>query len=266
MRVAACLAVGIAAVVSPQSSRAAEEAVDVELVLAVDVSGSMNLSEQALQRSGYVAAIRSGEFVGAVTSGLNGRIALTYVEWAGPGLQRVAIPWQAIDGQASADAFAAALERFPLGTARGTSISAAILHAATLFERNGFDGARRVIDVSGDGPNNMGVPVTEARDAVVAQGIVINGLPILLDPSGSGYGAIKDLDVYYERCVIGGPGAFLLPVVEAAALEEGIRRKMVLEVADLSGAAAAGFFRPVADGGDYDCLVGERQRQRWMDP
>ncbi len=245
MRLVACLLAMLIA--SPAA--AADEPVDVELVLAVDVSGSMNPEEQALQRSGYVAAIRSPEFVRAVQSGLHGRIALTYVEWAGPGLQHIAVPWAAIDGMASADAFARVLEAAPLGTSRGTSISMALIFAAGLFEGNGYEGQRRVIDVSGDGPNNIGGPVLEARDAVLAQGIVINGLPILLDTTGLGWGAIKDLDVYYERCVIGGPGAFLMPVRDKAALEEGIRRKMVLEVADLSSDAGAAMLRPAADSG-----------------
>jgi hypothetical protein len=240
-----------------------DQRVDLELVLAVDVSGSMDDDEQVLQRNGYVEAIRSAEVMDAIRAGLTGRIALTYVEWAGPSAQRVVVPWQVVDGPGAAEQFAARLIAAPLGTMRGTSISGGLMMSAMLFEGNGFEGYRRVIDVSGDGPNNMGAPVIPTRNQVLALGIVINGLPITLKPGG-GYGSIHGLDTYYANCVIGGPGSFLVPVTDRSQLVDAIRRKLVLEIADLGGGEGL-FATPVADA-DFDCMVGEKLRQRWMDP
>jgi hypothetical protein len=247
---------------------AADERVDLELVLAVDVSGSMDRDEQQLQRAGYVAALTHPDVLAAVSAGLTGRIALTYMEWAGPSAQRVAVPWQVIDGEASARDFAAKIAAAPLGTMRGTSISSGLRLAATLFEANGFTGYRKVIDMSGDGPNNMGPPVIEARDTVVALGIVINGLPIMLKQANSaGFGSISDLDTYYANCVIGGPGAFLVSVNAPSGLVDAIRRKMILEIADAGDDGAALRLvaaEPVTDP-NYDCMIGERLRRQWMD-
>ena len=247
----------------PDPASAAEERVDLELVLAVDVSGSMDADEQILQRSGYVEAIRSSDVMDAIRSGLTGAIALTYVEWAGPSAQRVVVPWMRIDGPAAAEQFTAKLLAAPLGTMRGTSISGGLLLSAMQFQGNGFEGLRRVIDVSGDGPNNMGPPVIPTRDQVLALGIIINGLPITLKPGG-GYGSIHGLDTYYANCVIGGPGSFIVPVTDRSQLVDAIRRKLVLEIADLGGGEGL-FATPVADE-DFDCMVGEKLRQRWMDP
>lgn len=256
------LAVALAAGAASPAA-AADEQVDLELVLAVDVSGSMDRDEQALQRAGYVAALKHPDVVEAVRSGLTGRIAVTYMEWAGPSAQRVVVPWAVVDGPESAEAFADRVSAAPLGTMRGTSISAGLTLAAGLFEGNGYTGYRRVIDLSGDGPNNMGPPVVPARDAVVALGIVINGLPIMLKQGGGGFASISDLDTYYANCVIGGPGAFLVSVRDQTELVEAIRRKMILEIADLSGGPDV-LALPVSDP-TYDCLVGERQRRMWMD-
>ncbi|WP_181705866.1 DUF1194 domain-containing protein [Chthonobacter rhizosphaerae] len=243
----------------------ANEQVDLELVLAVDVSGSMDPDEQALQRTGYVEAIRHPDVLAAIRSGLHGRIAVTYLEWAGPGNHRVVIPWRTLTDTASAEAFAAQLSDAPRGTLRGTSISSGLTIAASLFEGNGYEGMRRVIDVSGDGPNNMGEPILPVRDMVVRLGIVINGLPITLKPGNRGYGSIENLDSYYENCVIGGPGAFIVAVNDRAQLVEAIRRKLVLEIADLSGGFEHVQASPVPDS-DYDCEVGEKQRRMWLDP
>ena len=131
----------------------------------------------------YVEAIRDRDFIEAATSGGKGKIALTYVEWSGPLLQKIVVPWRVIDGPRAAADFATALEAEPPETGRGTSISAAIRFGAALLQANEFEGQRKAIDVSGDGPNNYGPPVAKARDAAVAEGIVINGLPILLRPS-----------------------------------------------------------------------------------
>jgi hypothetical protein len=247
----------------PSLAAGNSEEVDLELVLAVDVSGSMDRDEQALQRSGYIEAIRHPDVIAAVGSGLLGRIAVTYLEWAGPGRQRIVVPWSLIDGPVTAETFAAKLIAAPLGTMRGTSISGGLDMAAALFEANDYAGLRRVIDVSGDGPNNMGEPVIPVRDRVVSLGIVINGLPITLKRPG-GFGAIPDLARYYQNCVIGGEGAFLVAVNDRTQLVEAIRRKLTLEIAD-AGDAYDYLAAPIPDS-SYDCLVGERQRMQWVDP
>ncbi len=233
-------------------------AVDLALVIAVDVSRSMDAEEFRLQRDGYVAAIRDPDFVAAAMSGGERRIALTYVEWSGQIAQKIVVPWRLIDGADAAEAFAAALEGEPPESGRGTSISGAITFSAVLLEANRYAASRRAIDVSGDGPNNYGQPVTRARDNAVARGIVVNGLPILIRPSP----IVPDIVRYYSDCVIGGPGAFVLPVRKAEEFADAIRRKLILEVA---GAPAAQLFLAAA-GTSADCLVGERARRRYSDP
>ena len=238
--------------------------VDLELVLAVDVSGSMDHDEQLLQRSGYIEAIQHPDVVDAIGTGLIGRIAVTYMEWAGPLANRVVVPWRVIDGPETAVAFAGELSAAPVGTMRGTSISGGLSAAASLFGSSGFEAQRRVIDISGDGPNNMGPPVTPVRDEVLALGIIINGLPIMMKRRDYGYGTIQDLDEYYANCVIGGPGAFLVAVDDPNQLVAAIRRKLVLEIADAGGDLSYVQATPDADP-NYDCGVGERQRREWFD-
>ena len=235
--------------------------VDLELVLAVDVSRSMDLREQELQREGYVNAFRHPEVISAIGSGMLGRIAVTYIEWAGPGSQKIVVPWMVIDGDESANAFADRLDT-QISRLRGTSISGALRFASTLFGGNGIEGMRRVIDISGDGPNNMGPAVVPVRDAVLADGVTINGLPIMLNAANDGFYSIRDLDIYYEDCVIGGPGAFLVTVESSDRFTEAIRRKLVLEIA-----GAEPELMPVAMLGEkprIDCRIGERMRERWM--
>ena len=166
------------------SQASAQTRVDLELVIAVDVSLSMDLDEQQLQRDGYVAAFRDSDLHKAIASGPYGRIAVTYMEWAGPGVQTVIIPWTLIDSPAAARAFAARLASQPITRERLTSISAALQFAQGLLKDTGFSASRQVIDVSGDGPNNQGGPVTSYRDRAVAAGITINGLPIVNDRAG----------------------------------------------------------------------------------
>src|SRR5450759_5642073 len=155
-------------------------AVDVELVIAVDVSYSMDPDEQALQREVYVMALTSREFLRALRAGANGKIAVTYFEWAGQSDQKIIMPWRLIDGPEAADAVAAEIARAPYRRASRTSISSALHFAKPLFDNSGYRGLRRVIDVSGDGANNAGPLVEPARDDVLAAGITINGLPIML--------------------------------------------------------------------------------------
>ena len=241
---------------------AAQPAADLELVIAVDVSLSMDLDEQRLQRDGYVAALRDPEVHKAIASGPHGRIAVTYLEWAGPPTQHVVVPWTTINGPAAARAFADRLEAIPISRARMTSISAALQFSGHLFDSSGVRGLRRVIDVSGDGPNNAGAPVAPVRDELVAQGFVINGLPIMLKMA-TGFFDLADLDHYYSQCVIGGTGSFMIPIKEQSEFLIATRRKLLLEIA--GQVPPARFIRVTAPEEPSDCLIGERQWRRYMD-
>jgi hypothetical protein len=236
--------------------------VDVELVLAVDISYSMDMDELALQREGYVKALTSREFLQALRQGIHGRVAVTYFEWAGASEQKVIVPWRLIEGPESADSVAAEIQLAPLRRAARTSISGALLFGMTLFETSGFRGIRRVIDVSGDGANNHGHIVTIARDEVLSKGITVNGLPVQLKRPTYSTMDIELLDEYYEDCVIGGPGAFVIPVRERDQFVEAIRTKLVLEVAGLMPDARV---VPVsAREPRVSCTIGERLwQERW---
>ena len=236
--------------------------VDVELILAVDVSYSMDPDEQALQREGYVSALTSPEFLTALKAGIHGRIALTYFEWANANDQKILLPWRLIDGPASARAVADEIARAPYRRAYRTSISGALLFATRLFESSGHRGIRRVIDVSGDGTNNEGPLIVPTREAVIANGITVNGLPIMLKKPQPGSIDIEDLDIYYEDCVIGGPGAFVVPIKEREKFKDAVRTKLVLEVA---GREPAERILPAAAAAPrISCTIGERMwQQRW---
>src|SRR6267142_17678 len=186
--------------------------VDVELVIAVDVSYSMDMDELAIQREGYAQAIVSKEFLQALKTGPNGKISVTYFEWSASTDQKISVPWRVIEGPESADAVAAEIMKTPVRHGSHTSISGAINFALALFEENPYRGLRRVIDISGDGPNNDGAPVTSARDAALEKGIIINGLPIMVKEPSYSTIDIENLDLYYEDCVIGGPGAFIMTI------------------------------------------------------
>src|SRR5215467_3212294 len=172
--------------------------VDVELVLAVDVSYSMDPEEQQLQREGYIEALTSREFLQALRGGMHAKVALTYFEWAGPFDQKIIVPWRLIDGPETADGVANDIARAPYRRASRTSISGALQFAKPLFDASGFHGIRRVIDVSGDGANNSGPPVAIIREDVLAAGMTINGLPIMLKRPNTFTMDIEKLDVYYE--------------------------------------------------------------------
>jgi hypothetical protein len=238
--------------------------VDVELVLAVDISYSMDPEEQALQREGYQQALTSPEFLRALREGMNGKIAVTYFEWAGNFDRRIIVPWRLVDGPESADAFAVEIERSTFRRGARTSISGALELGRTLFDNSGYRGIRRVIDVSGDGANNQGTLVAPARDKVLAAGITINGLPIMLKRPRWSTMDIGELDIYFEDCVIGGPGAFVVPVRERDKFKDAIRRKLLLEIAGLTPAPK--IIPAQADRPRTDCTIGERLwRQRWGD-
>lgn len=237
-------------------------AVDVELVLAVDVSYSMDPDEQKLQREGYVQALTSREFLNALHEGANGKIAVTYIEWAGQFDQKIVMPWRLIDGPEAADAVAAELTNAPYRRASRTSISGGLIFASKLFDTSGYRGLRRVIDVSGDGANNAGELVAPVRDRVLAQGITINGLPIMFKRANPGTLDIEHLDIYYEDCVIGGPGAFVVPIHNTSQFIDATRTKLILEVA---GRQPESRLIPVsADKPRISCTIGERLWQdRW---
>jgi hypothetical protein len=236
--------------------------VDVELVLAVDVSYSMDPDEQALQREGYVLALRSREFMQALRQGANAKVAVTYIEWASQFDQKVIMPWRLIEGPESADSVAAELAAAPYRRASRTSISGGLGFAKTLFDNSGYHGLRRVIDVSGDGANNAGTPIVPMREEVLAAGITINGLPIMLKRPNPGTMDIEDLDIYYEDCVIGGPGAFVIPIREREKFVEATRTKLILEVAGREPAPRV--MKASADKPRISCTIGEKLWQdRW---
>jgi hypothetical protein len=232
---AACrLLVGSLLAASPALAEE-ELPVDLELVLAVDVSGSIDAEEARRQRDGYVAAIADEAVARAIQANFHRRIAVLYLEWAGARRQRVVVDWTVIADAGGAGEFAAALAAAPLSSSgHWTSISGAIDFAVPLFEGNGYAGERRVVDVSGDGPNNRGRPVRAARDEAVARGVVINGLPILDDrtqPAGLPTPAELALDDYYRENVVGGPGAFVIPVQDFADFRAAVLRKLIHEIA-----------------------------------
>ena len=239
-------------------ARAATD-VDLALVVAVDISYSMDPEEQALQRDGFAQAFRNPAVHDAIRRGMLGRIAVVYAEWAGAFDQRVVVPWAVLDNPESVMAFADRIAGVPLRRAQRTSIAGAIDFGAKLLEESGFEATRRVIDVSGDGPNNQGRLVTLARNEAVAKGITVNGLPVMLKKPG--YLDIQDLDAYYRDCVIGGAGAFMVPAREKDQFQAAIRTKILLEVAGFVPEPAPLLQR--AQGEEKaNCLVGETQ---WRD-
>ncbi|HTZ79595.1 MAG TPA: DUF1194 domain-containing protein [Stellaceae bacterium] len=214
----------LAAVCFAGRARAQEtRAVDLQLVLAVDASGSVDASRFELQKRGYADAFADPQVISAIRGGSLQAIAVTMLQWTGPELQNVVVDWTLINDEASAKRFSQAIAAAPRSLfGGGTSISGAIDVGARLFEHSGFRSARRVIDVSGDGANNRGRPAADARDAAVRSGIVINGLPILaLEP---------DLDTYYRNNVIGGPGAFVIAVKNYDNFATAILQKLVQEI------------------------------------
>jgi hypothetical protein len=266
---AALIGVGVYAAPNSSSSHLTENStaavVDVELVLAVDVSYSMELDELAAQREGYAEAIVSREFMSALKSGPHGKVAITYLEWSSAIDQKVIIPWRIIDGPETADSVAAEIAKTPIRRGSRTSISGAINFGMQMLAENPYKGLRRVIDISGDGANNSGEPVLVARDAAVAQGVVINGLPVMIKPVSLATD-IAQLDAYYEDCVIGGPGSFVVVIDDRARFKEAIRTKLIMEVADNQPAAqpAATILHAQARQPRVSCTIGEQLwRDRW---
>lgn len=241
--------------------------VDLELVLLVDVSRSMTERELEIQRRGYAAALSSDAVHAAVQSGLLQRVAVSYVEWAGT--QEVIVDWRLMETREDLAAFADTLSSNFNPALRRTSISEALIFGAETIGSNEYEGIRKVIDVSGDGPNNEGRAVAAARDAVLAEGIVINGLPLMTREGMGSQWHLEDLDIYYEACVTGGPGSFVIPVLDWNDFADAVRRKLVLEIVS---SPAPDEVVPVQYGyrDPRDCMIGEKiwqdRRGLWDGP
>lgn len=245
------LAGGVLAAVSAQ----AESQVDLALVIAVDVSSSMEPEEQGIQREGFIDAFRSSLVHEAIRNGTLGRIAVTYVEWSGAKDQVVLVPWTVIDGAEGAKSFANHLAYKPLRQSGMTSISGAIDFSRRLFDDLGDTPVRRVIDISGDGPNNDGRRVLEARDEALAEGITINGLPIMFTRAGN-TPEMEGLDLYYKECVIGGVGSFMLPLRDPEQFAMVIRMKIMREIAGIEDLSPS-ILRAQTG---MDCVTGEKRK------
>ena len=259
----------LGAILSPvqSSAQTAPQLVDLKLLLAVDVSGSIDFWEADLQRDGYVKALKDETVINTILSGQTGRIALSYVEWAGGSHQRVVVDWSLIDSREAAHAVADRLAERPHMAGRRTSIGNMLNYGTDWFQDTRFFAERQVIDISGDGPNNTGAKVDEARDRAVAHGITINALPILNErPSPYGFPKLVDLDVYYEECVIGGSGAFVIVAKGIRSFAAAVRRKMILEVAGLTPERPVTAV-PVQMGSrakPYQCDIGEQQLHEFL--
>jgi hypothetical protein len=257
------LAAGLACLwilMAPPARAQTDADVDLALVIAVDISFSMDTDEQALQREGFAQAFRSKLVHDAIRGGLLGKIAVAYVEWAGAPDQKVIVPWTILDNPESLMALADKISSTPLRRAQRTSISGAIDFSVKLLQDSNLNATRQVIDISGDGPNNQGRIVVDARDDAVAKGIIINGLPIMLRQPG--YLDIPDLDIYYRDCVIGGQGSFTVPVRDREQFVEAIKTKILLEVANL--VPGPSLIDRIQTPPRTNCMAGEMQwRDRW---
>jgi hypothetical protein len=235
MRRRSLLAAGAAALTAPRRARAQGEPVDVLLVLAVDVSRSVDDDEARLQREGYRAAVSDPQVIEAIRGGMIGAIGLAYVEWAGAEYQRLVLPWMRIGGVAEARAWSEKLAEAPRASLSWTSISGGLDFSRTVLADAPFEATRRVIDVSGDGVNNSGGPVELARDRLVAEGVTINGLPIVNDRPTFGRMPPIPLDEYYRDSVIGGAGAFVIVAEDFQSFGNAVKRKLIREIAALDG-------------------------------
>lgn len=269
---------GLPLLTLPSQGLAAEQMpVDLELLLAVDISGSIDADEARLQREGYARALIDKDVIKAIRGGIHGRIAIAYFDWSDSYVQNPIMDWTLVQDEASARAVAQHLLDTQTRTARRTSITGAINHAIPRFGAGPYKGLRRVLDVSGDGPNNDGGPIDIARDKAVSAGIVINGLVILNGKQNTwGFPQLEDLDRYYEGCVIGGPGAFVVVAEGFDSFHEAVRRKLILEIATAPAVPPAwqrlgpAVFQKAQSGYRYPkgCDIGERQsqefwRRRW---
>ena len=231
---------GSLAAATAASTARAETPVDLQLVLAVDVSRSIDEVEAELQRRGYIEALTNDRVIDAILSGENRRIAVCYTEWAGTHYQVVVLDWAVIDSPAAARRFADKLAEAPRQSQSWTAVGAALAHAGQRFENSGFTSRRRVIDISGDGRTNDGPPAELVRDRLVAQGMVINGLPVMMNRTNFGRPPDLTLDKYYEENVIGGPGSFMIVADNFDHFGRAVRTKLVREI------SSNGVTRPTA--------------------
>jgi uncharacterized protein DUF1194 len=216
---------------------AQETPVDLELVLLADATGSIDEAEIRLQRQGYAAAMQDPQVLWAIRNGGQlGRIAVTYVEWASASSQDVVVDWMVVEDEAGAARFGERLMAAPRRAFGTNAIGAALLTGLALIEDNGFEGWRKVIDLSGDSSwNPQGPPIATARDAVLGADVVINGLAILCRAPCSGRPRYENLEQAYADQLIGGPGAFVVTAEGRDSFAQAVRRKLILEIADLGG-------------------------------
>ncbi len=278
MRYLACL-FALLLVVLPAAAQDKKE-VDLALALAIDISGSIDPEEARLQREGYVMAFRDPAITRAILGSPNGRIAVAYFEWSDSWMQKLLIDWTLLDSEGSIAAFADKLSNSPISIARRTSISGAIHYALGLFGRLAYDPDHKVLDISGDGSNNDGMLVTDARTEALKQRIAINGLPIVNDrPNPFGFPAEADLDQYYLHCVTGGPRSFVEVARNFDDFPRAVRKKLLQEVASHSPADGIRFAQTgrvqLGEDDDYTrfvrpgyapgCDIGERRsREFWQ--
>src|SRR5882757_4103043 len=246
------------------------EHVDIALVITTDVSYSVDENEARFQREGAIAAFRNADVIKAIQSGALGRIAVAYIDFSSYSTNKIVAPWHIVHDAASAEAFADLLAIAPRTLGVQTSISSGLEMAEHLLETSGYVATKRVIDVSGDGPNNEGHLVDKVRDDIVAKGIVINGLPIMTPADQFDVYYLADLDKYYAGCVIGGNGAFIQVAHGFEDLARALRRKLILEISDawtpanplLFKVAAGASHTPQTPHARYEkgCDIGERMR------
>ncbi len=223
----------LAAMAAAATTAKADTPVDLQLVLAVDVSRSIDEIEAELQRRGYIEAFTNDRVIDAILSGEHKRIAICYTEWAGTHYQVVVIDWTLLDSAGAARRFAEKLAEAPRTSQSWTAVGAALAHAGQRFESSGFAPKRRVIDISGDGRTNDGPPAEIVRDKLVAQGIVINGLPVMMNRTNFGRPPDLLLDKYYEENVIGGPGSFMIVADNFDQFSRAVRTKLVREISSI---------------------------------
>lgn len=260
--IAGCLILAMSGMMAGAAEPEGEE-VDVALVLAVDISFSMDVEEQRLQKEGYVEALNSEEVLRAIAQGMTGKIAIAYFEWANSNDQRMVLDWTIIDGRQTARTVTDKILASPLRRAQRTSISGALNFGHKLMQGLPFQAARKVIDVSGDGPNNAGEAVERARDRVLADGIAINGLPVMIKRQSGGWGDIENLDIYYQDCVVGGPGSFVVPIKSRDQFLSATRQKIIREIAGLDEPLVIPA-QAQTQSRRTDCMIGERMvRERW---
>ena len=219
---------------SPASAQTtAEEVVDLELVLLADATGSIDTAEIKFQREGYASAITDPQVLNAITGGLHGKIAVTYVEWGDLNSQQVVVPWTVISDAGGAQKIAKVLRTMPRLAFGSNAIGAALIRGMQLLETNAYKGLRRVIDLSADSANNWnGPPIPEVRDVITAKGITINGLAILCrDLECGGRPVTYDLEEAFRRDIVGGPGAFVVTAGDMKSFAAAVKRKLILEIA-----------------------------------